>query len=248
VNALFKLSTGTAPEGLGFSAREYLERLAAIPSESLGTDLAPEDWHGVLPLNPARVRALVLFAESSVFQRLREQGRSGERVDTGGRLEEQNEKEDMEEALLKLTACLEPAYLANLGEITDVIREFIFLGSHAVLSPNGATEDPGVQYPGVRALASILDPETMQRGLGKVEGADEDSLWTAIGEAARELKAHLPAVSRLNIVKDLCVISQYAGGTVSRKEQDVLCDLGQMLEVRSDFVDQILQSVARGLD
>ena len=241
-SALFKLSTGTQAETMGIRLDEYREKLAAGEHPEVASgDIDPEDWHSSAPFNPVRLRALTIFGRSALFRALRRDKAAPEGFDSGG-------KNLMEAAIRELMNCFEPSPAIDRGEITDVIREFIFLGSYVVIHANGVDETMGSQAPGVQALASILDPDTMQRGLGKVEGADQDSLWTAIGEAARELKHNLPPVTRLGIVKDLAVTTFYAAGSVTRKERDVLADLAQTLELRPEFVDQVLHSVVKGLD
>ena len=256
--ALLQLSTGTRAEALDFDINAYCDAIAAGEHPEVDSgEVDPEDWHGTMPFNPARLRALSIFAKSALwrsFQQVEKQATEIQaQIDLASNTQNMiaaggSGKSLMEDAIRELMSCFEPSHLGQRGEITQVIREFIFLGAYAVMHANGVDEDVGLRAPGVQALASILDPDTMQRGLGKVEGADSDSLWTAIGEAARELKRNLPVVTRLNIIKDLAVVTFYSGGSVSRQEQDVLGDLAVTLDLRPESVDQILQSVAKGLD
>jgi hypothetical protein len=230
--ALFKISCGISAERLAFHLREYVDGFRDLKHELIhGRQEELEDWYSSHGFTPVRLRALELFFKSKTFNWLLDR--------EGGYIED----EMLEKEIREFVALMEPHYLSEHNDVSQVVREFIFMGCHLVATAEGAegTED-------LEGLASLLDPEIMQRALGKVDGASEDAVWQAQREAVEELNRKLPPVNKLNLLKDLTIVSYAIAGRLTENQSDVLYRLAQLLRIQPEFIDRVLVSAASALD
>ncbi|HUP57226.1 MAG TPA: M48 family metallopeptidase, partial [Bdellovibrionota bacterium] len=231
-SALFKLATGLPAERLAFHLRDYLDAFRDLKHELIhGRQDELEDWYSGHGFTPVRLRALELFHKSKTFNWLLDR--------EGGYFEDESLENDISE----FVELMEPHYLSEHNDVSQVVREFIFIGSHLVAlakGPVGKTDLEG--------LATLLDPEIMQRALGKVDGASEEAVWQAQREAAEELNRKLPPVNKLNLLKDLTIISYSIGGKLEEAQADVLYRMSQLLKIQPEFIDRVLASAAGPLD
>jgi uncharacterized tellurite resistance protein B-like protein len=230
--ALFKLACGIPAERLSFHLREYVDGFRDLKHELIhGRQEELEDWYSSHGFTPVRLRALELFFKSKTFTWLLDR--------EGGFFED----ETLESEIREFVTLMEPHYLSEHNDVSQVVREFIFIGCHLVALAHGQETGPDLE-----GLASLLDPEIMQRALGKVDGAGEDAVWQAQREAAEELNRQLPPVNKLNLLKDLTIISYSIGGRLAEDQTDVLYRLSQLLKIQPEFIDRVLASAAGALD
>jgi len=62
-----------------------------------------------------------------------------------------------------------------------------------------------------------------------------------------ELNRKLPPVNKLNLLKDLTIISYSIGGRLTGDQTDVLYRLAQLLRIQPEFIDRVLGSAASAL-
>jgi uncharacterized tellurite resistance protein B-like protein len=230
--ALFKLASGIPAERLAFHLRDYVDGFRDLKHELIhGRQSELEDWYSSHGFTPVRLRALELFFKSKTYTWLLDR--------EGGFLED----ETLEGEIREFVTLMEPHYLSDNNDVSQIVREFIFIGCHLVALAQGQSNKPDLE-----GLASLLDPEIMMRALGKVDGAGEDTVWQAQREAAEELNRQLPPVYKLNLLKDLTIISYSIGGRLVEDQTDVLYRLAQLLRIQPEFIDRVLASAAGALD
>jgi hypothetical protein len=230
--ALFKLASGIAAERLAFHLREYVDGFRDLKYELIhGRQAELEDWYSSHGFTPVRLRALELFFKSKTYTWLLDR--------EGGFFED----EMLEGEIRELVALMEPHYLTEHSDLSQILREFVFIGCYLVAQARGEGAKPDLD-----GLATLLDPEIMQRALGKVDGEGEEGIWQALREGAEELNRQLPPVSKLNLLKDLTIISYSVGGRLIEDQTDVLYRLSQLVRVQPEFIDRVLTSAAGALD
>ncbi len=227
--AFFKLSSGVQTESIQFHLGEYLKQFVDLKSElSEDSKNDPQDWYSTHPFSPMRIKALEIFERSEVYRQFL--GRSSE---------EALSRSETEGQIKEFMILMEPAYLSDEGEIPSVARKFVFMGGYLIASANGKIED--CEW---ASLSSLLSRDTIEEGLKSVQSISLDQIKADISELALKLVMHLPPISRLNLIKDLAVIS-YADGSVDEDERAVLYSLCLLLEIQPDFADQVIASAAQ---
>lgn len=230
--ALFKLASGIPAERLAFHLRDYVDGFRDLKRELIhGRQDELEDWYSSHGFTPVRLRALELFFKSKTYTWLLDR--------EGGFIDD----EILEGEIREFVTLMEPHYLSEHHDLSQIVREFIFIGCHLVALTRG---EGGVAE--LDGLSSLLDPEIMQRALGKVDGANEDAVWQALREAAEELNRQLPPVYKLNLLKDLTIISYSVGGRLTEDQTDILYRLSQLVRIQPEFIDRVLASATGALD
>jgi uncharacterized tellurite resistance protein B-like protein len=227
--AFFKLSSGITSGTLAFQLREYIDQFRDLKQEMAeGAD--PEDWFTTHPFSPLRLKALELFAQSATYQRLR--------GGSGGEISE----EQMERDIRELLSMMEPSYLTENTQLAQVMREFVFLGGYLISAANGVIEESEVT-----ALGSLLDPATVRERLESMKGTQVEEVWKRLSELVKTLNLHVPLIGKLNLVKDLSIIS-YSDGSVEECELEVLYRICTLLGLKTEFVDHVLHSASAPMD
>ena len=231
--AFFKLSSGiTAQDSLSFQMREYLDQFKDLKQEMMtNTDMDPEDWYSTHPFSPIRLKALELFHQSVTFNSLI--GGAGGEISSDA----------MESEIKSFMSMMEPSYLNDATELSQVMRDYVFLGGFLIAAAHGVVDDSEI-----KALCSILDPATVQVKLAKIGAyTDGEQIWAELKGLAEKLNVHLPIVTKLNLIKDLSVIS-YADGSIEQSEVETLYKLCRTLQIRPEFADHVLESVLKPMD
>lgn len=221
-SAFFKLSSGITDNTLAFQLNEYIEQFADLKAEMKSDDVSPEDWYSTHPFSPIRVKALSTFNRSQTYMKLTGQ--------TGGDITE----EALEAEIKSMMSLMEPTYLTESTEVAGDMRRFVFLSGYMIAKANGTIDDTEI-----KALTSLLDAQTVDREMKAIDGVDDETVVNEIGKIAGKLEVMLPTVSKLNLIKDLTVIS-HADGSVEDSELKVLYNVCNALGIRTEFVDQVL--------
>ena len=227
----FKLSSGITDQTLQFQLKEYIDQFSDLKNELLDGKVDPSDFYKTHPFSPIRIKALEIFSRSETYHTL-----IGK---TGGEITEK----EMEEEIKGFMSLMEPDYLFDQTEVGQEIRTFMLYGAFAVASSNGT-----IDANEMCAMGSILDPDTMTTGLATaVELHKGGQLMEETEKIGKKLLALLPMVTKLNILRDLTVIS-YADGSVEEAELNVLYALCDFLGIKRLFIDDVLQAAISGAD
>ncbi len=235
-NAFFKLSSGVTDSSLEFKVSEYIDQFKDLRAEMVADNngaeesIDPQDWYSTHPLSPMRIQALELFRQSETYHTLI--GQDGGTITEG----------EMEKEIKAVMSLMEPSYLNDNSELSTTVQQFLFIAGYAIAAANGVVEDSEVE-----SLGSIVKAETFSTLLPKVTSKSVDELMHMAYEEAKVLNLHMNAMSKLNIIKDLSVIS-YADGSIDEEEVQVLYGISQMLGIYPDFVDQVLHDAGQGMD
>ncbi|MEQ1875433.1 MAG: M48 family metallopeptidase [Bdellovibrionia bacterium] len=226
--AFFKLSSGvTAEEAIDFKLHEYLEQFRDLKEEMNKEDAQPEDFYSTHPLSPLRVKALEIFEQSETFNKLL--GR------VGGKIPESQ----MEMQIKEFMSLMEPTYLSEDSDGAKEIREFLFYGGFLIAAANGSVDQTELD-----SLATLIDEETMKAGMAKMENGDSNMILTELQERAKKLNVALSLIGKLNLIRDLSVIT-YADGSVEEEEVNALYAICEMLNINPSFADHVLHAAGK---
>ncbi len=220
----FKLSSGVTSDSLDFQMPEYLKQFVDLEDILSSSDLDPEDWYTSHPFSPLRIKALELFNNSETYYSLLNR--------PGGDLTE----EEMENKIKNILSLMEPNYLSEESETGSLIQHFMFMAGYMITLADGQILDSELQ-----ALSTLISPELFAECLKTVQekGNDRDAIQEELEELSAKLNLLLSPIQKLNILRDLSVIT-YADGNIDQDEVDVLYVLSYLLQIRSEFIDQIL--------
>lgn len=227
--AFFKQSSGLTEAHLTPNIQDYLDQYRDLQTAMKDQAEDPADWYSTHPFNPLRVKALEVFSRSQTYSNLI--GRSGGEI---------TEKQ-MEDEIHKFMSLMEPNYLHDQSQIGKTIREFIFWGGFSIAMANGEVEKAEVD-----ALASIVDRETILEGLSQMDGMSYEKALQKLAVYAEKMNFALSIVDKLNILRDLTVIC-YSDGVIEQSEVNVLYDLCRLLDIKNEFIDDVLNGVLKGI-
>jgi uncharacterized tellurite resistance protein B-like protein len=117
----------------------------------------------------------------------------------------------------------------------------MFLGGYMVSKADGTVDDSEIQ-----ALSSIVSPAIFAECMLTVKGLTEDDIITEIIDLAKELDVVLSVMQKLNMLRDLSIIS-YADGQIDAEEVNVLHNLAKQLYIKTEFIDRVI-SDAQNVD
>ena len=218
----FKLSSGVTTDSLDFQMNEYLQQFVDLEDILANSELDPEDWYSSHPFNPLRIKALELFRQSQTYSMLI--GRSG------GDLTD----EETENKIQNILSLMEPTYLNEESEACNLIQRFMFLAGYLIILADGVIQDSELQ-----ALSTLVSPESFAECIEVTKEKKNEVLKDEIQNIAERLNAFISPIQKLNILRDLSVIS-YADGEIDEAEVAVLYGLANLICIRPEFIDQIL--------
>lgn len=224
--AFFKLSSGVTDNSLSFQLREYVAQFSDLQSEMESSEVDPEDWYSTHPFSPMRLKALDMFHRSETYANL---------VGNNSGAAELSE-DQLEFEIKKFMSLMEPSYLQESSELADHMKNFVFLGGWLVAAANDVVEEAEVD-----ALASILIGENVKDRIATMMGAKKEDVMKSVAELAEKLNVMLPVVSKLNVLKDLAVIAG-ADGDIDDLEIAVLYEICSLMNIRTEFIDHVLDS------
>lgn len=224
--ANFKLSSGIASDVLSFSIEEYIKQYEDVENEMKSGDGSPEDFYSTHPISPMRVIALDLFHRSETYCNTFSQPTNADMTEG-----------QMEEKIAGFMKLMEPSYLHGTDDVSQKIKEFIFLGAMAVASADGVVKEEELH-----SLSQLLTDEVRAPLEESMKDWTPEMMMLVLNEQSEKILPHLTFASMSNIIRDLILVS-VADGTLDRKEYEVLSQICTTLNVHPSFIDQILSSI-----
>jgi Zn-dependent protease with chaperone function/uncharacterized tellurite resistance protein B-like protein len=229
-NTFFKLSSGITSALFQFNLKDYLAQLEDLQGEVSGQDADPQDWFSTHPFNPMRLKALEVFIQGQAYHELT--GKTG-----GGLTSEQVENQVSE--LMKI---MEPTYLQDNSDAGTKARRYLLAAGFLVAGANGVVVRPEVQ-----ALSSAVGAQVSPDEIREMFSRPLPEVKEMVQALSKDLSALLTGVQKLQLVRDLIVIS-YADGAIDEAELNCLVWLCETLGVDPRFIEQVLASARRGVD
>ena len=225
----FKLSSGVTSESLDFHLKEYIKQFVDLENILSNSEIDPEDWYSSHPFSPLRIKALEIFHTSQTYHKL-----IGKK---GGKISE----EAMENNIQKFLSLMEPSYLDEQSEIGTMLQRYLFLAGYLITLADGQILDSEIQ-----ALGELVKPEIFSESLTAINGLDFEDIQNQVEELAAKLNTFLSPVQKLNILRDLAVIT-YADGEVDEKEMELLYYLCHLFNIRPEFADQVIHDAQQSM-
>lgn len=176
------------------------------------------------PYSPIRVRALLAFARSQTYRR------------AVGRGEDGISNEELEQLVEQDLAIMEPTYLEDRSETSELMRKILYGAGVAIAAANGEIAEDEM-----KALRTLLGakhadvPDDVETVKKELEGRFEE---------ARE---KVPLVGRTQIVQHATIVAA-ADGVVDDKELAELTRIARALEVDPEVIDLTLAGAAAPMD
>jgi uncharacterized tellurite resistance protein B-like protein len=225
----FKLSSGVTSDSLDFKLNEYIKQFVDLEQVLNDSDQDPSDWYSTHPFSPLRIKALELFNKSETFKQF---------VPSA---DAKITEDEMEDEIKKIMSLMEPEYLSSETEFGAKIQRFMFLGGYMISVADGKVEDSEIQ-----ALSSIVNPEIFTSCMLSIQELNQNEIISELQALAEELNISLSAMQKLNILRDLSIIS-YSDGSIDKAEVNVLYNLANLLEIKTEFIDRVLND-AQGIE
>lgn len=224
-SAFFKLSSGVTTASLEFKLNEYIKQFSDLEQVLSDSDVDPEDWYSTHPFSPLRIKALQVFNDSETYYKLRGQN--------GGTISE----EDMENEIANMMKLMEPSYLCGESEHGKMIQTFIFWGGYLVALADGKIEEEEIQ-----ALASIVDSNLFTTCYAEIPLQTKDTIIEKLTEMSVDMNNILSTMQKLNIIRDMCVISA-SDGEIHESELEILYGLSNIFNIKNEFVDHVISDI-----
>ena len=227
-SGFFKLASGMASPrvvpDLATFARQ-VESLASAPeAREKESDEDTLDCFSTHPYNPVRVRAVWAFSRSKPF------------LDAMGRSSLDAWTLDQVEALVDSDMQLmEPTYLQEKNQNSDVLRRLLYTAGVAVAAASGGVE------------ASELD------AIGRLLGSDHADTPGDVEKVLRDLDGRIadalavPLLYRAQLVQHLTIVAA-ADGQVSEAELQVMEEIATRLEVGAGVVHETIRGAMHPID
>ena len=212
-SSLFKLSSGLTSKVVEFSLDDFVAQAddMQVGDQEPGQGAPQSDWFSTHPFSPLRVKALKLFEESELY--------------TGA-----GSKADLELGVQSVLSLMEPSYLEAKTDTAESMRRLLFAGLIAVADAADGISDEELEifakYFGKYAFSDKLDIE-------KIKGT--------VPARAKEVKAKATQTQAMQVMHDLCVMSQADGG-VRAAERTVLEEVAKELDIPSTFICQVVDA------
>lgn len=228
-SGFFKLASGMSstrvkPDLATFA--KQVESLATAPEarDKIRDDDTYLDCFTTHPYNPVRVRACWAFSRTNEY--LKSLGKA-----TDGSMS----LEDVEKIIDDDMSLMEPTYLQEKGDKSDILRRLLYTGGIAV-----AAAAEGIQPTELEALSKLLGPDYHEppKDVQKVI----DDLDKRIKDALE-----VPLVSRAQLVQHLTIIAA-ADGRIQDEELVVMEKIANGLGVDSYVVHQTIRGAMHPID
>ena len=225
-SSFFKLSSGVTTASLEFHLDEYINQFVDLKAEMASTEVDPEDWYSSHPFSPLRIKALELFSKSDTYYSV---------AKIAGK--PQITEAELEQEIAQFMSLMNPSYLDQESESGIKIQEYIFMSGYLISMADGTVDQSEIV-----ALGRIVTPEAFKEYMKITSKLNEDDLKTKIVELSQDLNTFLSPMQKLNILRDLCVISA-ADGEIHDDEVDVLYNLSYFLNINGEFIDRTISDI-----
>ena len=211
--ALFKLASGLSDKVINFSLDEFLKQVDEMRMEDdePGKGAPREDWFSTHPFSPLRVHALKLFHESGLMTK-------------GG-----TSREDLEVGVHRLMSLMEPSYMDSRTDAATAMQRTLYAGAIAVAEVDGEITPE--------------EKEVFEKFFGKGE-LDKDlnyeRIKSRLPDRIEKLKQVASATQRMQVLRDLCVMSR-ANGRTTEAQRAVMDSVADMMEISRSFICQSLE-------
>jgi Zn-dependent protease with chaperone function/uncharacterized tellurite resistance protein B-like protein len=229
-HTFFKLSSGVTSAAFQFDLKDYLAQLDDLKGEVTEQEADPQDWFSTHPFNPMRLKALEVFVQGQAYHQL-----TGK---TGGRLT----SEQVENEVSELMKIMEPTYLQDTGDVGTKARRFLLAAGFLVAGANGV-----VVRAEVNALAAVVGAQVSPDEIRQMFARPVPEVKELVQSLAKDLSALMTGMQKLQLVRDLVVIS-YSDGAIDENEIHCLVWLCEGLGVDPRFIEQVLSTARRGVD
>ena len=229
-NTFFKLSSGITSSSFQFSVKDYLAQLEDLRHEVAQQETDPQDWFSTHPFNPMRLKALEVFTRGRPYFSLIGQ--------SGGELT----AEQVADEVAEMMSLMEPTYLQDATDTGRKARSYLLAAGFLVAAANGVVEQSEVN-----ALVQIVGQQVSPEEIRQTFSRSVPEVRDEVGVLAKDLSALLTGVQKLQLIRDMVVIS-YADGSVDQHEVDCLVWICNGLGVDPRFIQQVLDSARRGVD
>jgi hypothetical protein len=211
--ALFKLASGLSEKVIRFSLVEFLKQVDEMQMEDNqpGQGAPKEDWFSTHPFSPLRVHALKLFHESVL-------------MDDGG-----CSAEDLEVGVHRLMSLMEPSYLDSRTDTASAMRRCLYAGAIVV-----ADADNEITSEEIKVFEKFFGKGEFNKSL------DIERIKEQLPERIERMKQLTSTTQRMQVIRDLCVMSTATGNT-SEVKRAALNSIAEQLEISSSFICQSLE-------
>lgn len=227
-SGFFKLASGLASPrvkpDLATFARQ-VESLASAPeAREKEYDDDTLDCFSTHPYNPVRVRAVWAFSRSEPY--LQALGRP---TDSAWPIE------DVEAVVERDLQLMEPTYLEEKNEVSDILRRLLYTAGIAVAAASGEVEPSELEAIGRLLGNDHADaPSDVPKVLGDLDGRIRAAL-------------EVPLKNRAQLVQHLTIVAA-ADGNVSDAELHVMEDIARRLEVAPQVIHQTIRGAMHPID
>ena len=222
-SSFFKLSSGVTTASLEFHLDEYINQFVDLKVEMAAEEVDPADWYSSHPFSPLRIKALELFNKSDTFYNISKVKGKPEITEA-----------ELEQEIAQFMSLMSPSYLDSESDSGVKIQEYIFMAGYLISMADGKVDQSEIV-----ALGRIVTPEAFKGYMKTASKLNEDDLKTKIVELSQDLNTFLSPMQKLNILRDLAVISS-SDGAIHDSEVGVLYHLCYFLNINEDFIDRTL--------
>lgn len=229
LSAEFKMASGLSDQRVIGDVREASKQFAALEAEAIETD--ENDWFATHPYGPLRVRALELFARSTLFHAL--MGREG------GELSES----DLELEVTRVGDLMSPVFLSEKATCRREVGEFlVFAGVEVALA------DRRLKRSEVEVLRRLVGGEgKLADGIDEVVALSAEQRGDKIDALRGVLNVRLSPLRRGKLIEDVTAVA-LADRRLDAAELDVLYRLAAALGVDPLVVDRCVARPEGALD
>lgn len=89
------------------------------------------------------------------------------------------------------------------------------------------------------ALSSIVSKEIFSKCMLTISGQTDEEIIQELNQLAKELDVVLSVMQKLNLLRDLSIIS-FSDGEITDSEVKVLYNLARILYINTEFIDKVL--------
>lgn len=231
--SFFKLASGMASPRVRADLEEYasqVDSLATAPEARAEprTDDDTLDCFSTHPYSPVRVRALVAYSKSKLYQKALGEDPTGIEAD------------DLEAIIDRDLKLMEPTYLEEKTSDSQLLRKILFNAGMLVAAANHEIVEQEV-----KSLRTLLGADLVDEGV--VERFDRDKTNEKLSEQAKKAVDDIPLADRARVIQHLTIIAA-ADGTVDSDELGEMSRIADLLQVNPTVIDQTLAAAAEPMD